>query len=187
MRLRLTAALMMLCVLFSSCSAAENGVKDALSFRSALAKHGGCTYTARITTSIAAREYSFTLSCRSTDMASRIEVTEPDTIAGVMATVTETDSCIEFDGISLEFGKLDDALRSPLYAPTVFAKGWFEGYIDGVYEEGDALWVTYRIGYDEEELLLKTRMLGGTPAECELYRGEQLLLFAAVEDFTFLT
>ena len=112
---------------------------------------------------------------------------KPESISGITATVTETDSLIVFDGVSLEFGMLDDALRSPLYAPAVFASGWLDGYIDSTFSSGGQPTVTYKIGYGEEQLILESRFSGDAPLGCEVYRGEQLLLSAVIEDFTFLS
>ena len=180
--------MMTLCLLLASCGAEENSLKDALAFRAVLQEHGGCTYTVNVVTEVESRGYAFSLDAATeTGGLTRLTVTAPERIAGITATMTETDAVIAFDGVELDFGLLDDALTSPLYAPHVFTACWNEGYIDCAGKDGDACRVTYRLGYDEDELILETWFRRQVPVYCELYRGENLLLSGEVEAFTFLS
>ena len=61
MRRTLSAVLMMLCLLLTSCGTAENGVRDAMTFRELLQESGGCSFTADVVTEIENRGYEFTL------------------------------------------------------------------------------------------------------------------------------
>ncbi|MEA4965596.1 MAG: hypothetical protein VB055_07230 [Oscillospiraceae bacterium] len=187
MRQKLTAVLMMLCLLLTSCGAAENSMKDALAFRSVLQEHGGCSFTAAVTTEVEDRGYCFTLQAEyRTDAPTRITVTEPETLRGISAELTAADAVIAFDGVELDFGTLDSRLSSPLYCPLVFGSCWDQEYIDCAGADGDSYRVTYRMGYDDEELILETWFTEGVPSRCEIYGGETLLLSADVESFIFL-
>ena len=189
MRQRVTAVLMMtLTLLLMSCGRAENDLDAALAFRSRLQACGGCSFSAAITAEIDERFYEFTLAAdAASGGATEITVTEPEGIAGIRATLTTSGAQLSFDGVELDFGKLDDALETPLYAPHVFSECWQSGYIDCAGMDGGALRVTYRLGYDEEELILETWFSEDLPVRCELYRGERCLLAATVDAFTFLS
>lgn len=188
MRQKLTAVLMMLCLLLTSCSAAENAMKDALTFRSVLQEHGGCSFTANVVAEVDSRGYSFTLQSEyHKDAPTKITVTAPETLRGISAQLTEADAVIAFDEVSLDFGTLSDRLSSPLYGPLIFGSCWDQEYIDCAGNDGDAYRVTYRMGFDDQELILETWFLQGIPSRCEVYGGEELLLSATIENFTFLS
>lgn len=178
--------MMTLCLLLTACGTAENTLRDALAFRSMLQEEGGCSFRAAVVTEVEDRGYAFTLDGQyETGGPARLTVTEPETIAGVTAAVTDRDAALAFGGTALDFGKLDDALTTPLYAPLVFGRCWDSAYIDCAGADGADYRVTYRLGYDEAELILETWFSGGVPVRCELYRGSGLLLSARVEGFTF--
>lgn len=189
MRRKTIAVLMMtLCLLLTSCSAAENAMQDALTFREVLQEAGGCSFKATVVTEVEDRGYSFTMASRyAVGGPATITILDPETIAGISATMTDRDAVLAFDGMELDFGTLDDAMSTPLYAPLVFGQCWDTAYIDCAGADGDFYRVTYRLGYEQEELILETWFSGGVPVRCELYRQETMLLSAAVEDFTFLT
>lgn len=188
MRQRRTAVLMMtLVLLLSACGRTEDGLDAALAFRARLQTCGGCRFSAAVTAEIEERIYEFTLSSEATADGAGVCVTAPEEIAGIRASLQTTGAKISFDGMELDFGKPDDVLETPLYAPLIFSECWQRGYIDCAGMDDDSLRVTYRLGYDEEELILETWFAGGTPVRCELYRGERCLLGSAVDEFTFLS
>lgn len=188
MRRKIFAVLMMtLCLLLTSCSAAENAMQDALAFREVLQEAGGCSFTAAVVTEVEERGYAFTMSARyAAGGPTTLTVLAPDTIAGISATMTDRDAVLSFDGVELSFGTLDDAMTTPLYAPLVFGQCWDTAYIDCAGADGDFYRVTYRLGYEQDELILETWFDASVPVRCEIYREETLLLSATVEDFTFL-
>ena len=187
MRQRCAAVLMMFCLLLSSCGAAENGLQDAIAFRSALAARG-CAFDCAISCAVGERNYVCKLACAfAPDGEVQIEVLQPESISGIKATMTSLTSVIEFDGIMLDFGSPHELLTSPLYAPLVCTLGWCDGYIDCAGLDGDTMRVTYRIGYDEDELILESWSSGGVPIAFEIYAEEDMILSASVENFTFLS
>lgn len=188
MRRTLSAVLMMLCLLLTSCGKAENGIRDALTFRELLQESGGCSFTADVVTEVENRGYEFTIAASyQCGGSASLTVTAPETIADISAVMTDKDAALAFGGVELDFGQLDSAVTSPLYAPLVFGQCWDTAYIDCGGMDGEEYRVTYREGNGQEELILETWFSGGVPVRCELYRQEVLLLSAAVESFTFLS
>lgn len=186
MRWKLLAVPMML-LLLTSCGAEKNPVEDALSFRNAMLEHSGCTFAADIVTEVEDRGYTFSLDAVY-EVGGRTEltVTAPETLAGIRAEMTAGDAVLEFEDIALDFGKLDDAMETPLYAPWVLGAGWESAYVDCAGEEGELYHVTYRLGYEDEELIVETWFRDGVPVLAEIYREETLLLSAKIESFNFL-
>ena len=189
MRRRLSAVLMMtLCLLLASCGMVENAIGDALKFREELREAGGCRFSAEVLTEIAGREYSFSMAAEyPTEGETKLTILAPETIAGITASVTDRNAILAFDGIALDFGRLDEAVTSPLYAPVVFGQCWDTAYIDCGGMDGEEYRVTYRLGYGDEELILETWFSDGAPVRCELYRESKMLLSARIGGFTFLT
>lgn len=187
MRRNLFAVPMML-LLLTSCGGQNNPVDPALTFRSVLQERGGCSFTANVVTEVEERGYAFSLDAvYASDGRTELTVTAPETIAGIRAEMTAGDAVLEFEDAALDFGKLDDAMETPLYAPWVLGTGWASAYVDCAGEEGELYHATYRLGYEAEELILETWFRENIPIRAEIYREEQLLLSAEIESFTFLT
>jgi len=184
----LSAVLMMLvCLLLTSCSRAGNGTKDALVFRERLVEQNGCSFRANIVTEVDHRGYSFTLDAvYHCDAPTQISVSAPETIRGISAEITGRDAVISFDDVALDFGHLNDAMTTPLYAPLVFGESWEEAYIDCGGMDGEEYRATYLLGYGTDELTVETWFRNGTPVRSEIYRDGKLLISATVESFTFL-
>jgi len=186
-RRTICAVLMMTMLLLTSCKAADKTLRDALTFREILQEHGGASFTASITTEVDSRTYAFTLaSVYTCGGTAELTVLAPDSISGIQASLTALDATMSFEGAALDFGTLCETMTSPLYAPFVFGRCWEEGYIDSAGKDGEAYRVTYRLGYEHDELILETWFSSGVPVRCELYQGETLLLRADVESYTFL-
>ena len=185
MRQRLAAVLMMLTLLLSSCSAGKSGMQDALRFRGELTEQGGCRFLAQITAEAEERGYVFALQATCSDLETALTVLTPESIAGVSAAVTELDATLSFDGVAVDFGRMDDVLTSPLYLPWLLHDAWRGSYIDCAGEDGGLNRVTYLWGSGEEELVIETWFSESVPVRAEVYRGGRLLLSAEVEGFTF--
>lgn len=188
MRRRLCAVPMMLfCLLLTSCGGREEPLQDALTFRSVLLEAGGCQFTAEIVTEVEMRGYAFTLDATyETGGRAELTVTAPDSIRGIRAEMTAADAVLDFENAALDFGKLDDAMTSPLYLPYVLGACWESAYIDCTGRDGDLERVTYRLGYEEAELIAEVWFRDTIPVRTEIYQNETLLLSAKLENFTFL-
>lgn len=184
---RMLFAVPMILLLLTSCGGRETTLQDALTFRSVLQEHGGCSFTANVVTEIEDRGYAFSLDAVYTGGNVELTVTAPDSIAGIHARVMAEDAVLEFEDAALDFGKLDDAMASPLYAPYVLGVCWETAYIDCAGEDGECYRVTHRLGYEDAELIAETWFRGGVPERAEIYRNEILLLSAGIENFTFLS
>lgn len=137
---------------------------------------GGCSFTADVTADYGDRVYSFTLSSRTQDGQTRLEVLEPESIAGIAATVSEDGTELTFDGAELAFGQLANGFVSPVTVPWLLAQCWSGEYIAWAGADGDLERVTYLRGYNDEELTVDTWFSGNTPTYAEVsYDGTRCL------------
>ena len=180
--------MLLLCLCLSGCDQKNPALQQAMDFRSRLQSSGGCSFLSEVTSQIDGRAYQFTLRARcEADGSVSLTVEAPSTIQGIRAAISGMKTQIEFDALALDFGKLDDAMTTPLYAPYVFYHSWKSAYIDCAGEE-EGLWhVSYRFGYEDQELTMECLLSDAGPQRCELYRQGKLLVSASVQEFTFLS
>ena len=171
MRKKLALLLCAFPILLSACSA-KSPAQLPLTFRTALLQSGGCSFTAAITVSSSistssgsaaiTADYgetaaSFTLDCAfSPETGASVTVTEPESIAGIQAQVKDTAASVSDDGMQLGLGSLANGNLAPLAAPYVLGQCWAGEYIDSTGTEDGLLRTTYRMGYEEKELVVDT-------------------------------
>lgn len=136
---------------------AKRPAQPPLTFRTALLQSGGCSFTAAITADYGESAASFTLDCVfSPETGASVTVTEPESIAGIQAQVKDTAASVSYDGMQLGLGSLADGNLAPLAAPYVLGQCWAGEYIDATGTEDGLLRTTYRMGYEEKELVVDT-------------------------------
>ena len=159
-------------MLLSACSA-KRPAQPPLTFRTALLQSGGCSFTAAITADYGESAASFTL-------------TEPESIAGIQAQVKDTAASVSYDGMQLGLGSLADGNLAPLAAPYVLGQCWAGEYIDATGTEDGLLRTTYRMGYEEKELVVDTWFSQEplAPVRAELSFEGRMVLRADISAFS---
>lgn len=174
-------------LLLTGCHASEEtAVQEALTFRTALLSAKSCGYTAEVTADLGERIYEFTMDCtyRPSDGAAELTVTEPETIAGISAAVDAESAAVSFDDLALDLGEPAGGRAAPLQLPRLLGEAWSTGYVESQAEDGDGWQVTYRIGYDAEELLVYTWLDAAlSPTRAEVYEDGVLVLSAELSGF----
>ena len=92
----------------TACGEKSQPTQKALDFRTGLMEAGGCSFTAVVTADYGDKVYPFTLDCSYTGDSARLQVLEPESIAGIAATVTEDSTfpssaeivCASFVGVA---------------------------------------------------------------------------------------
>ncbi len=132
-------------------------MQKALELRTALLGAGGCEFTAKIGADFGDRVYSFTVSCDySAGENAVVTVLEPDEIAGITATVSNTGTGVDFDGVALDFGVLAGGNTSAVEAPWLLGTCWSNAYISSAGSDGQTYRITYLDGYGDGELTVDT-------------------------------
>jgi hypothetical protein len=138
-----------------SCAVTDGGKAQerALEQRTALIAAESIELTANITADYGDRVYEYAFQCTETGDLCRLQVLEPETIAGLTAEISDDGGEIVFDGARLSVGALDGDGLEPVSAVPLMIKTWRTGYIEGaVFEklnDTDTLKITYRVSDDE--------------------------------------
>ena len=113
MRKRTVCALMMTLCLLAACGGeagtGNNTDELALDIRADYLSMSGCTARMDVTADYGERVYTYTLDLSyQKDGDTTLAVVAPEEVAGVTARLSGEETFLEFDGVSLETGPLDD-------------------------------------------------------------------------------
>jgi hypothetical protein len=182
----MVAALALLaCLVFTGCGK-EGGVSGAIEFRAQLVRAGGCSFTAEVTADFGDEVYAFTLQCESdADGTTDITIIQPETLAGITATVTDSGGQITYDGMAVDFGLLASGDVIPAAAPAIVVSCWGQEYIESAGPEEGLERVTYTKGFDDKQLTADTWFENGVPICAELCYNGQRILKLTITDFQF--
>ena len=186
LRKKLALILLSLSLFLSGCSAGSPA-QPPLTFRTALLQAGGCSFTAAITADYGETTASFTLACTySPEDGAALTVEEPESIAGIQAKVRDTAAYVSFGETQLGLGSLADGNLAPLAAPYVLGQCWAGEYIDSTGMEDGLLRTTYRMGYEEQELIVDTWFSEEptAPVRAEISFAGRMVLRAELSDFS---
>ena len=176
----------MLYALLFGCAREETYLEPAIEFRAALLQAGGCRFHAKIEADFGDRVETFSVDCDfSADGTARLTVTEPESIAGVTAAVTERGGKITYDGMAVDFGLLANGNVSPAAAPALTALCWQGEYISAAGTEEDVYRVTYEKAFDEKRLQIDTCFKNDLPFFAEVCYNNQRILKLDISDYSF--
>lgn len=176
--------MVLLCL--SGCGKSEGPTQKALDFRTALMQEEGCSFTADITADYGDKLYVFSVSAECSGDETKITVLSPDSIAGIVATVSADGAKLSFEDTCLDFGKLANGYVSPVSAPWLLHRCWIGEYIAYAGADGDLERITYLKGYNKQEVTLDTWLSAdGVPVHAEvLYDGVRCLTIE-IKDFQY--
>lgn len=175
----------MLCALLFGCANEESYLEPAIEFRAALLQAGGCSFHAKIEADFGDRVETFSADCDfSADGMARLTITEPETLAGITATVTDRGGKITYDGMSMEFGLLANGNVIPAAAPALAALCWCGEYISSAGWEDDVYRVTYEKDFDEKRLQIDTYFKNDLPISAEVCYNNQRILKLDISDYS---
>lgn len=186
MRLKKIWILCCLVLCLTACGEKNQPTQIALDFRTGLMEAGGCSFTAVVTADYGDKVYPFTLECSYTGDSARLQVLEPESIAGIAATVSGDGAVLEFDGVELDFGKLANGFPSPVAIPWLLGQCWTGAYIAWAGSDGDLERITYLRGYNDQELAVDTWLdANRVPVYAEVAQDGVRCLTVEIKDFRF--
>ena len=154
-----------LCLVLSACGGGATGAEQlALDIRGEYLAMEGCTGTLTITADYGQRvyEYGVDLTYRRAG-ESVLTLTSPEAVAGVTARLENGSGSLEYDGMRVETGPLDENGMSPMDAVPTLMRYATEGFIaECTMEETDGGQVLRVICRDPEQQ-------AGTGQECSLW------------------
>ncbi len=147
----------------------------------------GCRFTAEIEAHLDDGTAEFVLSCTcDPDGSVTVEVTQPETIAGITATVEHGAREARFDDVALDFGLLADGQLAPMAIPQLLYGAWTGEYIREAGADGDRLTAVYLSGWGDRELVIEQWLTGdGTPEYADLWFGAKNAASVHIRDFSY--
>lgn len=122
--------LLLLTGLLGGCGEADHDNDLTLQLRADFLAMDGCAGTMDITADYGQRVYDYTVEFSSSKKDGMTMVlTAPENVAGITAVIAEGQTSLEFDGVQLETGPLNEDGLSPLDALPVFLTAMQSGYI----------------------------------------------------------
>ncbi len=119
-------------ILLSSCkSAGHKGQELALDIRAGLLQAEKLELTTTVRADYGDRVYDFTFKYAGNAEKGRIEITAPESIAGLQAEVSVSGGTLQYDGAVLDLGAVTKEGLSPAEALPVLISQWQSGYISG--------------------------------------------------------
>lgn len=175
------ALLVFFLVILSGCSSENRELERGMALRDKLLSSNGCSFDAAITADYGDKLYEFDMACQGDAQGNlSFTVTEPETIAGITGTVSDTGGRLTFDDTALQFNLMADDQLSPVSAPWIFLKTLRSGYLTSAGMEGEALRLTIDDSYEDDALQLDIWVDGNdVPVRAEiLYDGRRILSLA---------
>ena len=171
-------------VLLCGCSGENRAMKAAMELRTQLLERG-CRFTAEIEAHPDDGTAAFTLSC-ACDPAGNVtlEVTAPESIAGITATVEPGARQARFEDVALDFGLLANGQLAPMAIPQLLYGAWTGEYIREAGADGDRLTAVYLSGWGDRELVIE-QWLGpdAAPVYADLWCGARNAASVKISDF----
>ena len=133
MRLRTGVLTISVCLALAACGgeAGESGAEQlALDIRGEYLEMAGCTAALEMTADYGQRVYTYGIDLSwQREGETVLTVTAPENVAGVTARILEGETALEYDGMRVETGPLDDSGMSPVDAVPVLLDYAEGGYI----------------------------------------------------------
>lgn len=190
MRLKIAAVLMILLCLLTACGGKENDALQApMEFRASLIEAGGCTFCAEITADYGDSVSTFSVSCRClTDGTAHVELTDPASVAGIEAELSDCGDTLVFGETAVAFDALANGILAPVSVPSVLTAVWTSAYIRASGDESECMRTTYEYGYDEELLIadcwFNEKMI---PIHAEFCYNNKMILKMEITDFSLVS
>ena len=149
----------------------------------------GCSFTAEIQAHLPEGTAEFALQCAcAPDGTATLEVSAPDTISGISATVQPGGENVSFDDVALEFGLMADGQVAPMVLPQLLFSCWTGGYIREAGTDKELYSAVYLQGYGDRELAVEQWFTPeGIPTGADFWFGVDNVASVTVSDFTLGT
>lgn len=109
----------------------------ALTIRGEHLAMNGCAARAAVTADYGQRVYRYEMAVSVTGQETLLTLSAPETVAGLTARMTGEENLLEFDGVSVETGPLDDSGLTPVSAVPALLEAAKTGYITACALEED--------------------------------------------------
>ena len=182
MKRRLLPLLLLSALLLSGCgsSKAETNYQQ---FAQRLAEQETLSFQSRLRAEYPDKTVSFTLNFSRDGERDTVTVIAPELIAGLSAHVERDGSSLEFDGMILDTGPLDESGLSPMAALPALVDTLANGHLDSTWEDQGET-VVQLIADDTLSVRVWFRPDSMTPTYAELLSGEDITILCEIENWS---
>ena len=170
------------------CSGENRAMKTAMELRTKLLERG-CRFAAEIEAHLDDGTAQFSVDCAcAPDGSVTLEVTAPESISGITATVEPGAENARFDDVALDFGLLADGQLAPMVIPQILFGAWTQAYIREAGADGDSWNAVYLSGWGDRELTVEQWLTKeGVPTYADLWFGNQNAANVKLSEFVIGT
>ena len=176
------SVLLAVCLILSGCGTSD--VKAAYkNFSEELSAQDGLSFTASLRAEYEHKTARFTLSYTEDAERGTVTVVKPELIAGVSAHVEHGGTSLEYDGVMLDTGDLDEFGLSPMSSLPMLVQALREGYLDSFWAE-DGKSVYQLVPNDNLVCTVWFEPETMTPVRAELISGGRVKVFVDISDWS---
>lgn len=171
--------LLAVCLLLSGCGS-QAAQKQYEQFSKELAEKNELSFTAELRAEYEDKSVDFTLSYEKDGEGCTVTVLKPETIRGVTARIAAGGTAVEYDGIMLDTGRLDDYGLSPMTALPILVEAMISAHADSFWDDGglDAVKLI-----PNDNLSAVVRFDNGIPVSAELISDGRVTVICEIEDW----
>jgi len=174
--------LCVLCFVLSGCG--QNAAKAHFTdFTEQIKEKDTLSFTSDIRCEYEDKTVSFTLAYASDREGSSVTVIAPELVRGIRAHTKAGDTALEYEGIILDTGPLDDFGLSPMSALPMLVESIKNGYIDSVWEEKGE-YAALIVPSDHMNVQLHLDKYTMCPVYAELVSDGRVAAFIHIRDWT---
>ena len=145
----------MMILLLAACGGGSAGGSEeetlALAIRGEYLEMTSCAATAEITADYGQRVYQYTMSVEASEEETALVITAPETVVGITARLKGKDSLLEYDGIAVETGPMNQQGLTPVSAVPALLEETRSGYMRACALEEDGTLLRMDCGDPEGE------------------------------------
>ena len=163
------------------CGCADNGEESFDEFAGGVAEADTVSFSADVRAEYSDKTAEFTLRYVQRPESAEVEITEPETVAGIKARVTGDALSLEYDGAILDIGSFGDTELSPMSALPLLVRSMTDAHIDITWREDDM--IAARLVPSDDMLVTLWLSSELVPLNAEISYKERTVIFIEINDW----
>ena len=163
------------------CGCADNGEESFDEFAGEVAEADTVSFSADVRAEYSDKTAEFTLRYVQRPESTEVEITEPETVAGIKARVTGDALSLEYGGAILDIGAFGDTELSPMSALPLLVRSMTDAHIDITWREDDM--IAARLVPSDDMLVTLWLSSELVPLNAEISYKEQTVIFIEINDW----
>lgn len=163
------------------CGCADTGEESFNQFVQGVSEAETVSFSAGVRAEYSDKTAEFTLRYAQTAESAEVEITEPETVAGIKAHVTGDALSLEYDGAILDIGSFGDTELSPMSALPLLVRSISDAHVDITWCEDDM--IAARLVPSDDMLVTLWLSSELVPLNAEICYKEQTVIFIEISDW----